>query len=73
MDLFEPAIGNTLNTSPFHVTGHPAMSMPVGWCRVKDGSGRLPIGMQVIAKRFDEASIFKAAKAWEVGGHWMDT
>lgn len=73
MELFEPAIGNTLNTSPFNVTGHPAMSMPVGWGKVKDGDGRLPIGMQVIAKKWDEDSIFKAAKAWEMGGHWMDS
>ncbi|KAK5168155.1 uncharacterized protein LTR77_006723 [Saxophila tyrrhenica] len=70
MDLFEPAIGNTLNTSPFNVTGHPAMSMPVGWGQVKDGEGRLPVGMQVVAKRWDEASIFMAAKAWEMGVSW---
>lgn len=37
MDLFEPAIGNTLNTCPFNYTGHPAMSMPVGWGKVKIG------------------------------------
>ncbi|KAK4503499.1 hypothetical protein PRZ48_004414 [Zasmidium cellare] len=73
MELFEPAIGNTLNTSPFNVTGHPAMSMPVGWGKVKDGEGKLPIGMQVIAKKWDEDSIFKAAKAWEMGGHWTDS
>jgi len=29
--------------------------------------------MQVVAKRFDEASIFKAAKAWEVGGRWTES
>jgi amidase len=73
MDLFEPAIGNTLNTSPFNVTGHPAMSVPVGWAKVKNGEGRLPVGMQVVAKRWDEASILKTAKAWEVGGSWMDS
>lgn len=73
MDLFEPAIGNTLNTAPFNVTGHPALSMPVGWGEVENGGGTLPVGMQLIAKRWDEASIFKAAKAWEVGGRWVDT
>ena len=73
MDLFEPAIGNTLNTCSFNCTGHPALSMPVGWGRVRDGEGSLPVGMQLVAKRWDEASIFKAAKAWEVGGKWIDS
>ncbi|KAK5114574.1 hypothetical protein LTR85_010151 [Meristemomyces frigidus] len=73
MDLFEPAIGNTLNTSGFNVTGHPALSMPIGWGKAKDEDVKLPIGMQVVGKRFDEASIFKAAKAWEVGGKWVDS
>jgi amidase len=67
MDLFEPIIGNSVNTCCFNVTGHPAMSMPVGWGKAKDSDAKLPVGMQIIAKRFDEASIFKAAKAWEVG------
>lgn len=72
LDLFEPIIGNTLNTAPFNVSGHPAMSMPVGWGKVKDGDGKLPVGLQLVAKRWDEASIFKAARAWEVGGRWQD-
>ncbi|TKA38359.1 hypothetical protein B0A54_10650 [Friedmanniomyces endolithicus] len=73
MDLFEPAIGNTLNTCSFNVTGHPAMSMPVGWGKAEGSDGRLPIGMQLVARRWDEASIFKVAKAWEVGGRWVDS
>ena len=73
MDLFEPAIGNTSNTCSFNATGHPGLSMPVGFGKVKDGDGRLPIGMQVVAKRWDESSIFKAAKAWEMGGRWQDS
>ena len=73
MDLFEPAIGNTSNTCSFNVTGHPALSMPIGWGKVKEGDERLPIGMQIVAKRWDEASIFKAAKALEMGGRWLDS
>ncbi|EME83226.1 uncharacterized protein MYCFIDRAFT_153837 [Pseudocercospora fijiensis CIRAD86] len=73
MDLFEPAIGNTMNTCSFNVTGHPGMSMPVGWGKVKGSEGRLPVGMQLVAKRFDELSILKAAKAWEMGGRWQDS
>ncbi|KAH9833949.1 amidase signature enzyme [Teratosphaeria destructans] len=76
MDLFEPAVGNAVNTCPFNVTGHPAMSVPVGWGKVKEEeeeSVRLPVAMQVVAKRFGEGAIFRAVKAWEVGGHWTES
>lgn len=76
MDVLRPAVGNTLNTCPFNVTGHPAMSMPVGWGVAEDDDDdrkmRLPVGMQVVAKRWEEGMIFRAARAWEVGGRWSD-
>ncbi|KAF2025553.1 amidase signature enzyme [Setomelanomma holmii] len=68
----EPAIGATLNTCQFNVTGHPALSMPAGWGKAPDGPGMLPVGMQLVAKRYDEVSIFKAAAAWEVAGKGLD-
>ncbi|KAH7095130.1 amidase signature domain-containing protein [Paraphoma chrysanthemicola] len=68
----EPAIGATLNTCQFNVTGHPALSMPAGWGKAPDGPGMLPVGMQLVAKRFDELSIFKAAAAWECAGKGLD-
>lgn len=52
---FEPLI----NTAQFDVTGHPAMSVP---CGLSDG---LPIGMMLVAKHFDEATIYRAAYAYE--------
>ena len=64
MDLFEPAIGNTMNTCSFNVTGHPAMSMPVGWGEVKGGGARLPVGMQVVGRRWGEGDIFKAVSGF---------
>ncbi|KAH3941443.1 hypothetical protein HBH70_229470 [Parastagonospora nodorum] len=68
----EPAIGATLNTCQFNVTGHPALSMPAGWAKAPEGPGMLPVGIQLVAKRFDEMSIFKAAAAWEVAGKGLD-
>ena len=35
------ALGNLHNTSPFDVTGHPALSVPCG------SSGGLPVGMML--------------------------
>ncbi|KAH7137923.1 amidase signature domain-containing protein [Dendryphion nanum] len=71
-EKMDPAIGAPLNTCAFNVTGHPGLSMPAGWGRLPDGAGRLPVGMQLVAKRFDEQSIYKAATAWEVGGLGLD-
>jgi amidase len=68
-----PSIGGTLNTCPFNVTGHPALAMPIGFAEAEGGEGKLPVAMQIIGRRFDEESIFRAAKAWEVGGLGIDT
>jgi amidase len=52
------------NTCPFDVTGHPAMSVP---CGMVDG---LPVGMQLIGKKWDEATIYRAAYAFEQAADW---
>lgn len=52
------------NTAPFDVTGHPAMSVP---CGMSDG---LPIGLQIIGRRYDESTIYRAAGAFEQAGDW---
>jgi amidase len=53
-----------VNTCPFDVTGHPAMSIPCGL------SDDLPVGMMLVAKSFDEATIYRAAAAFEGIGDW---
>ncbi|KAI0376419.1 amidase signature enzyme [Hypomontagnella monticulosa] len=75
MDIAEKAeflLCNTLNTMPFNITGHPGLSMPVGWAPVADGETRLPVGMQIVGQRWDEQKVFLAAAAWEVGGMGLD-
>src|SRR5205085_550089 len=47
------------NTCPFDVTGHPAMTIPCGL------SSGLPLGMMLIGKKWDEASVLRAAHAFE--------
>jgi aspartyl-tRNA(Asn)/glutamyl-tRNA(Gln) amidotransferase subunit A len=54
-------------THPFNMTGHPAASIPCGWS--KDG---LPIGMQIVGKRFDELTVLQASKAFEDIAPWQD-
>ncbi len=47
-------------TVPINITGVPAISVPV-----KNDSQGLPIGMQIIGKKFDEKTIMKAAYFYE--------
>lgn len=54
------------NTAPFDCTGHPAITMP---CGLVDG---LPAGLMLVAKSFDEATIYKAASAFESGVDWKE-
>jgi amidase len=53
-----------VNTAPFDVTGHPAMTLP---CGMGDG---LPIGAMLIGKQWDEVTIYRAAAAFEQAGDW---
>lgn len=54
------------NTSPFDVSGHPAMSVP---CALSHG---LPVGMMLVGRRFGEATIYRAAHAFEQLGDWRE-
>ena len=55
------------------------MSVPCGWARavggdgvagtrIKGQEGWLPVGMQIVGRRWDEMSVLKAAKVFEAGG-----
>jgi amidase len=55
----------TRNTCPFNVTGHPAISLP---CGMEDGR---PIGLMLVGRHDDEATIYRAAAAFERSGDWM--
>jgi aspartyl-tRNA(Asn)/glutamyl-tRNA(Gln) amidotransferase subunit A len=52
-------------TFAFNVTGQPAASVPCGFTR--DG---LPIGLQVVGRRFDDATVLRASAALETANPW---
>ena len=54
-------------TYPFNMSGHPAASIPCGW-----SSEGLPIGMQIVGKRFDELTVLQVSKAFEDISPWQD-
>jgi Asp-tRNA(Asn)/Glu-tRNA(Gln) amidotransferase A subunit family amidase len=63
----EPGIGWCL-TFPFNILGTlPAATVPCGFAR----SG-IPVGLQIVGRPFDDASVFHAAAAFERTRPWAD-
>jgi aspartyl-tRNA(Asn)/glutamyl-tRNA(Gln) amidotransferase subunit A len=54
-------------TMPFNVTGSPAMSVCCGY----SGAG-LPLSFQIVGKRFADATVLRAADAYERATPWRD-
>jgi aspartyl-tRNA(Asn)/glutamyl-tRNA(Gln) amidotransferase subunit A len=52
---------------PFNLTGHPAISVCAGFF----GDG-MPIGAQIAGRYFDEATVLRAAHAYEAATPWRD-
>jgi len=52
-------------TFPFAMTGQPAISVPCG--TTADG---LPVGLQLVGRRFAEATVLRAAAAFEAARPW---
>ena len=52
-------------TNPFNLTGLPAISVPCGFA-----GGRLPVGLQIVGRRGDEAAVLRVAAAYESATEW---
>ncbi|MBN9087093.1 MAG: amidase [Reyranella sp.] len=77
-DLFEPIVVDGIEvgelrrnwfpyTMPFNITGHPAITVNCGF-----GSDGLPIGLQILGRFRDEASILRAAAIYEASTRWLE-
>ena len=66
-DAVAAAATLTAYTSPFNLTGVPALSLPCGF----DGQG-LPIGLQLVARPWAEAMLLRVARAYERATSWHD-
>jgi aspartyl-tRNA(Asn)/glutamyl-tRNA(Gln) amidotransferase subunit A len=53
------------------LAGLPAVSVPCGFAKPKDGDKNMPIGMQIIGKVFDEKNILKFANIYEKNTQWQ--
>jgi aspartyl-tRNA(Asn)/glutamyl-tRNA(Gln) amidotransferase subunit A len=56
----DPTVGLTRLTAAFDLTGQPACSVPCGF--TKEG---LPVGLQLVGRRFDEMTVLRAAHIFE--------
>jgi aspartyl-tRNA(Asn)/glutamyl-tRNA(Gln) amidotransferase subunit A len=52
-------------TNPFNLTGLPAISVPCGFTQ-----GNLPVGLQIVAQPFEEATALRTAYAYEQATEW---
>ena len=69
----EPGLrSQTLGWNPFcptfNMTGQPAASVPCGF--TADG---LPVGLQIVGRRFDEYTVLRGSAAFEAEASWADT
>ncbi|MDP9321672.1 MAG: amidase [Chloroflexota bacterium] len=66
-DALAAAATLTAYTSPFNLTGLPAISVPCGF----DANG-LPIGLQLVARRWAESRLLRIARAYERATSWHE-
>lgn len=59
-----PALDCITNAAAFNLTGHPSMSIP---CGVSEG---LPIGLMLSGRSYHEATLYRAADAFETAFDW---
>lgn len=53
------------HTMPFNLTGQPALSVPCGF----SASG-LPIGLQLVGRPWEEATLLRVGSAYQSATHW---
>ncbi len=54
-------------TIPFNLTGQPAASIPAGF--TEDG---LPVGLQIVGRKYDEPTVLRASARFEEARPWAD-
>jgi aspartyl-tRNA(Asn)/glutamyl-tRNA(Gln) amidotransferase subunit A len=54
-------------TFPFNFTGQPEATVPAGF--TPDG---LPVGLQIVGRRLDDALVLRASAAYEAAAPWRD-
>jgi aspartyl-tRNA(Asn)/glutamyl-tRNA(Gln) amidotransferase subunit A len=62
-----PPLGWMPFTFPFNLTGQPAATVPVGMT-----SSGLPVGLQIVGRRFADRTVLAASAAFEAARPWAE-
>jgi aspartyl-tRNA(Asn)/glutamyl-tRNA(Gln) amidotransferase subunit A len=64
-DGFSSRLLTLLNTPFWNFTGHPALSVPMGF-----STTGMPLGLQIVGRAFDEAAVLKVGAAFQAVTDW---
>lgn len=71
LKMLSRTIGATYNTATFNSTGHPGLSLPVGFVPAQDDKEVfLPTGLQIVGRKFEDLTCLKVAASWEKKNDW---
>ena len=79
LEQIKKQVGLTSNTCQFNQTGHPALTIPMGSLPPLEGPGvgvegvRLPVGLQVVGRWWEESMVYRVGRAWELRHDWRET
>lgn len=71
LKMLSRTIGCTYNTATFNSSGHPGLSLPVGFVPAQDDKiVFLPTGLQIVGRKFEDLTCLKIAASWEKAYDW---
>ncbi|TVY47436.1 Amidase [Lachnellula occidentalis] len=71
LKMLSRTIGATYNTATFNSSGHPGLSLPVGFVPAQgDSEVWLPTGLQIVGGKFEDLEVLKIAGSWEQRNDW---
>jgi amidase len=71
LKMLSRTIGATYNTATFNSSGHPGLSLPVGFVPAQgDKDVWLPTGLQIVGRKFEDLMCLKVAASWERANDW---
>jgi amidase len=73
LKMLSRTIGCTYNTATFNSSGHPALNLPVGFVPAQDDERvKLPTGLQIVGRKFEDLMCLKVAASWEKVYNWKE-